>query len=109
MEAPEADVVNRGRGEIVANISTALTGARTVHHGHMPEIDLTGADTARGLWAMSDLIEWSEGQKRRAGLQGYGNHQRSTCVSALHGASPGPSPGLRVDDVGSSSSEHAWP
>lgn len=32
--------------------------SRTVHHGHMPEIDITGPDTARGTWAMFDYVEW---------------------------------------------------
>jgi len=26
----------------------------TVHHGHTPEIDLDGPDSARGIWAMED-------------------------------------------------------
>jgi hypothetical protein len=26
----------------------------SVHHGHLPEITLTGPDTATAIWAMSD-------------------------------------------------------
>ena len=33
----------------------------TVHHGHMPEITFTGADTADGIWAMEDRLWWPEG------------------------------------------------
>src|SRR5262245_2078718 len=75
MEVPEAKVVNRGRAEIVRNVSSALESTRTVHHGHMPEIELTGPDTARGTWAMFDYVEWptSESGARR-GLQGYGHY-----------------------------------
>jgi uncharacterized protein (TIGR02246 family) len=75
MEVPEAGMVQRGRDAIVASVSAALVGARTVHHGHMPEIELTGPDTARGTWAMSDYVEWppSESGERR-GLQGYGHY-----------------------------------
>ena len=52
MEVPEANVVNNGRAEIVRAVSKVLEGVRTVHHGHMPEIEFTGPDTARGIWAM---------------------------------------------------------
>lgn len=75
MEVPEAGLVERGRDAIVTSVSKALTGARTVHHGHMPEIEITGASTARGTWAMFDFVEWppSDGGERR-GLKGYGHY-----------------------------------
>jgi hypothetical protein len=38
----------------VAFISKSFVGATTVHHGHMPEITLTGPDTATGTWALDD-------------------------------------------------------
>jgi hypothetical protein len=75
MEVPEADMVNNGRQEIVTNVSTALVGARTAHHGHMPEIEITGNDTARGIWAMFDYVEWPENDGTRVGLQGYGHYR----------------------------------
>jgi hypothetical protein len=28
----------------------------TMHHGHHPEIDLTGESTATGIWALEDLV-----------------------------------------------------
>lgn len=75
LEVPEADATQHGRDAIVAFVSGALTGARTVHHGHMPEIELTGPDSARGTWAMFDYVEW---QARpggdRVGLHGYGHY-----------------------------------
>ena len=58
LEVPEVDMVTTGRDEIVAFVSGALTGARTVHHGHMPEIEITGADSATGTWAMFDYVEF---------------------------------------------------
>ena len=75
MEVPEADMVNNGRAEIVTNVSTALIGARTAHHGHMPEIEITGDGTARGVWAMFDYVEWPEQDGTRFGLQGYGHYR----------------------------------
>ncbi|MGZ4705292.1 MAG: nuclear transport factor 2 family protein [Acidimicrobiales bacterium] len=75
MEVPEADMVNHGRAEVVQIVSSALEGARTVHHGHMPEIEITGTDTARGTWAMFDYVEWSAGADgARVGLTGYGHY-----------------------------------
>ena len=50
--------MNNGREEIVTSVSGALVGVRTCHHGHMPEIEITGDGTARGIWAMSDYVEW---------------------------------------------------
>ena len=75
MEVPEAELVNHGRGEIVTSVSGALVGARTCHHGHMPEIEITGDGTARGVWAMFDYVEWDEQDGARVGLQGYGHYR----------------------------------
>jgi hypothetical protein len=75
MEVPEAELVNNGREEIVTSVSGALVGARTCHHGHMPEIEITGDGTARGIWAMFDYVEWDEQDGARVGLQGYGHYR----------------------------------
>jgi len=75
MEVPEADLVNNGRDEIVTSVSGALLGARTCHHGHMPEIEITGDGIARGIWAMFDYVEWDEQDGARVGLQGYGHYR----------------------------------
>src|SRR5262245_17675398 len=76
MEVPEADVVENGRDAIVAAVSAALEGATTVHHGHMPEIEVTGPDTAQGVWAMFDYVEWPAAEDgARIGLQGYGHYR----------------------------------
>ena len=75
LEVPEAGLVERGRDAIVASVSGALTGTRTVHHGHMPEIELAGVDRARGTWAMSDYVEWPRSEAGdRFGLRGYGHY-----------------------------------
>ena len=75
MEVPEAGMVNRGRTEIVENVSAALETPRTVHHGHMPEIEVTGESAARGTWAMFDLVEWPPNDDgARVGITGYGHY-----------------------------------
>ena len=53
-----ADAVVHGREAIVARVSQALEGALTVHHGHMPEIELTGEGRARAIWSMEDYLEF---------------------------------------------------
>ena len=75
LEVPEAAVVEHGRTQIVDGVRAALEGTQTVHHGHMPEIEITGPDTARGTWAMFDYVEWPAGEDgSRVGLQGYGHY-----------------------------------
>ena len=32
-----------------------------MHHGHMPEIEITSPTTARGIWAMQDFLQMPEG------------------------------------------------
>ncbi|MEW6273209.1 MAG: nuclear transport factor 2 family protein [Thermodesulfobacteriota bacterium] len=54
-DAPHA--VAAGREAIVALVSGAVGQAVTVHHGHMPEIEITGPGRARGIWAMEDHLE----------------------------------------------------
>jgi len=54
--------------EMVARNREILATASTVHHGHMPEIDLTGPDTATGIWAMVDEVALG------AGFRGFGHY-----------------------------------
>lgn len=74
LEVPEVDLVTSGRDAIVAFVSGAVGTARTVHHGHMPEIEITGPDSARGTWAMFDYVEWDADGETRVGLHGYGHY-----------------------------------
>jgi uncharacterized protein (TIGR02246 family) len=47
-----------GREAIVAGLARVLAPpVRSVHHGHMPEIELTGDSEARGVWAMNDWVD----------------------------------------------------
>ena len=71
-EAPGLEIVV-GRENIVAFVSTALEGVTTCHHGHMPEIELTGPTTATGIWALQDLIIWPNGTR----LLGYGHYHEN--------------------------------
>jgi hypothetical protein len=71
----EAGDVIRGASAIAAYVRTQVGDVETVHHGHMPEIEVTGPDTARGTWAMFDFVEWPASDSgERVGLNGYGHY-----------------------------------
>lgn len=63
-----------GRAAIVDYIAGALEQAVSVHHGHMPEIELTSASTARGIWPMEDVVK-----NGTFSFRGFG-HYRETYV-----------------------------
>ncbi|OHV30926.1 MULTISPECIES: nuclear transport factor 2 family protein [Pseudofrankia] len=67
------DVIYTSREEFLAAIVPMLTGAVTTHHGHMPEIDVTGSDTARGVWAMFDYVQLRT-PDRSIQLKGFGHY-----------------------------------
>src|SRR5215467_6424006 len=47
----------RGKRAIVERVRGFVKDAVTVHHGFMPEIELTSATTATAIWSMSDIID----------------------------------------------------
>ncbi len=74
MLVPEADVDITGRETIAESISTLLDGVQTVHHGHMPEIEIDSDERATGVWAMFDYVEWPPTDGKRVGIVGYGHY-----------------------------------
>jgi hypothetical protein len=50
-----------------------IEGAATMHHCHTPEIDLTSATTATGIWAMEDLLVYPNGSE----LHGAGHYHET--------------------------------
>jgi len=75
MIVPEGGVDLTGNQTIADTISGFLQGTTTTHHGHMPEIQITGANTAKGIWAMFDYVQFPgvDGQSGM-GLRGYGHY-----------------------------------
>jgi uncharacterized protein (TIGR02246 family) len=70
--------VVRGADEFMAFRRKTLQDVVTVHHGHMPEIELTSPTTATGIWAMEDVLKWPNG----AELRGYGHyHETYTSIA----------------------------
>lgn len=70
--ASGGDVVEGGDA-FVALLRAALKDVVTVHHGHMPEIELQSDTTAKGIWSMQDILEWPNGRK----MYGYGHYHET--------------------------------
>ena len=62
-----------GADEFMAFLRETLGDVITVHHGHMPEIELTSPTTATGIWALQDLLQWPNGMQ----LVGYGHYHET--------------------------------
>jgi uncharacterized protein (TIGR02246 family) len=62
-----------GADEFMDFLEPTLRDAITVHHGHMPEIEITSDTTARGVWALQDTILWPNGTR----MVGYGHYHEA--------------------------------
>lgn len=69
-----------GADGFMAFLRETLDGVTTVHQGHTPEIELTTATTASGVWALNDVLVWPDGNR----LDGYG-HYHETYVKEADG------------------------
>ena len=67
----------RGAAAFVAVVRKAMADVVSVHHGHVPEIEITSATTATGIWPMEDKIRWPKGAASLREMHGYG-HYRET-------------------------------
>lgn len=63
----------KGADNVVAYLSAALDDMVTVHHAHMPEIEVTSPTTATGIWAYEDLARYPDGRR----MDGYGHHHET--------------------------------
>ena len=68
--------VVEGADEFVASVRKAVGDVETVHHGHMPEIEITSDTTASGIWAMEDLLRFPDGAPV-ATLHGFGHYEET--------------------------------
>ncbi|MFZ3395519.1 nuclear transport factor 2 family protein [Rhodococcus sp. 7Tela_A2] len=68
-----------GRDALRRAIEGVLDGPvpiTSVHHGHTPEIVLTSDVTATGVWAMEDMLWWTNGATEEH-LHGYGHYHET--------------------------------
>jgi len=69
MTAPPLEGVDN----FVPTVMGGLEGVATMHHCHTPEITLTSATTATGIWAMEDLLIFADGRE----LRGAGHYHET--------------------------------
>jgi hypothetical protein len=62
--------VIRGADDFVAFTRKSLGDRATAHQVHAPEIELTSATTAQGIWALEDVVRLAPGLN----LRGYGHY-----------------------------------
>jgi hypothetical protein len=86
--APDARMhVSRSRPEpyegidaILKVIEPLLKGVKSIHHGHMPIIEITSPTTATGIWAMEDVL-FLDGRPQFGGMSGrvhgYGHYHET--------------------------------
>jgi hypothetical protein len=53
--------------------ASTLKIVQSVHHGHMPEIDLTSPTTATGVWSMEDYNIWEDNSQNH----GWGHYMET--------------------------------
>jgi hypothetical protein len=68
--------ITTGGPKIAAFVRRVVDPVVTVHHGHMPEIEVTSPTTARGVWAMEDKLRWPEGGAIKT-MHGYGHYHET--------------------------------
>ena len=74
--AADSGGVTTGNREIAAFVRASIDDVTTVHHGHMPEIDVTSPTSATGTWAMEDHLWWPEGSPITT-MHGYGHYHET--------------------------------
>ncbi len=65
--------VTTGADAFLEFLQGAIGSAVTVHHCHMPEIEITSSTAASGVWAMEDMLRWPSGME----LHGYGHYHET--------------------------------
>ena len=68
-----AGKVIRGADDFVAFTRKGVGQRATAHQVHAPEIELTSATTARGIWALEDVVRLAPG----VNLRGYGHYHET--------------------------------
>ena len=65
--------VMTGADDFLIFLVEAIGDVSTVHQCHTPEIELTSATTAVGIWAMEDMLRFPDGSE----LHGYGHYHET--------------------------------
>jgi hypothetical protein len=79
----DSDLQASGRDNVVALVRGAVGTAVSIHHGHMPEIEITGPASAHAIFAMEDLIFWPEGSPLKT-MHGWGHYHETYVKTGGH-------------------------
>lgn len=60
----------QGADAFLAFLEPTLAAVVTVHQGHMPEIEVLSDTTAKGIWALNDLLQFPDGSS----MEGWGHY-----------------------------------
>lgn len=72
---PAMNVVLKGRGQWVSG-AFGKAGITSVHQGHQAEIEVTGPDSARATWAMTDRLYMPPGAPYGV-MRGFGYYHET--------------------------------
>jgi len=77
---PEAGFEVTGIDAIIELVSRRTENQDSVHHGHMPDIEITSDITAQGVWAMEDRLYRTNEHPMHDGttyLHGFGHYHET--------------------------------
>lgn len=61
-----------GKQDLIDYWNSNTDRVESVHHGHMPEIEVLSETEATGVWAMEDIVEFTDSV-----LHGYGHYHET--------------------------------
>ena len=101
LETPDGPISLQGAAQFIDVIRSGLAGCISVHHGHMPEIEIHLPDRASGVWAMEDRLEWpASGLAPVRRLHGFGHYRETYLKDAGRaGSYVGPSGQWRIETL----------
>lgn len=79
LEPPPSEWVFSGGAAAVAFLSPLLATVISVHHGHDPQVTLTGPASATGRWTLYDRLEFAD-----VVYHGYGHYEEDYCCLNGH-------------------------
>ncbi|HTV96185.1 MAG TPA: nuclear transport factor 2 family protein [Steroidobacteraceae bacterium] len=80
LEVPEANKEVSGVDRIIEWVAQSTAHQTSTHHGHMPDIEILSQSTARGIWAMEDILRRPKDQPSEYGytmLNGFGHYHET--------------------------------
>ena len=62
----------QGKQDLIDYWNSNSDRLESVHHGHMPEIEILSETEAKGVWAMEDIVEFTDSL-----LHGFGHYHET--------------------------------